>query len=388
MTKEDITNSYIYRFFSNRNLLQWPKSNILIPSDIYNELSLSYDTIIDTLLKVDDVYNRVDKEYKDTITDSMMDRFYIHIDDILSKNKDDNYTRISNLNKYKAYKKIYRMTIPNYIFNFIDLHKSLFPIELINLFNIIISNDINSISTLLNSYIKRTLLLKLLISNSKNKSSVIDYYNYSRFLYMYTLLTSYNLEPIIYNPNSGSMYFTISYSKIYKKEQIFDSIHILNNNNKVPIILDEVKLYVNTQIGEISQVKKLYDKKNKRSKIKYTIVDNIDHKVPNIIRYIIHDLITKYSSKTYKYSYNHLLGYILKNNIIVEDYCEKISLDGSILSVPLKKIKDDTNDKSFTNLESKEVRRLSINNLDLSLLLNKYNDILNPILRVISSSKV
>ena len=371
-----MTSNYIYQFFSNRNLLQWPKSNQLIISDIYNELSLSSNSILQSLLLLNNKYKKANELYKKFISYSMMDKFYNHITNTINI---EDYLKLSNLNKYKAYKKIFRISIPNYIFTFIELHKSLFPIELIEkifpiLINLSYSNNIT-----LNNYIKRTLLLRILLTNSKDKSSIMNYYNYNRFLYMYTLLKSYNLEPIIYNPNSGSMYFTISYSKQQKKEQIFESILLLNNKNVASIIIDDVKLYINTQIGEISQVKNICDK---RKRSKYSILDNIEHKTPNIIRKIIHDLISKYSNKSYKYSYNQLLGCVLKNNIIVEDYCEKISLDGSILNVPI--IKED----SFIELDSSEVRKLNINSINNNLLLSTYHDILNPILRVISTSKI
>ena len=371
----------IYPFFANRNLLQWAKSPETIMSDIYNELSIDYKTAITSYQTMIERLELANKEYAKEI-DNSIDTFYDYIRDIMKNHKLEEYDKLSNLNKYKALKNLYRVTVPNYIFTFIELHKHVLPKSIIDKVLPIITNTtyVHN-SKLLNLYIKKLSIMKLLTMNSKDKNLILGYYNYSRFMYMYIIMQDNKLEPIAYNPNSGSLYFTISYLNKHKKEQIFEDIRNINKS-LAPINIDEVKLYINTPIGEILQVRKLFDKRCKRYHTKQDIIDNLSHKTPNIVRKIIHDLINKFSRKTYKYSYNEMLGFLLKNNIIVEDYCEKVGNDGMSFRVPIK------NNDEWKVMTCTEVRKLSINDIDISKLLQAYNDIINPILKVISSVKI
>ena len=381
MSSLSITTETIYPFFANRNLLKWAKSADTILSDINNELSIDPKTAITSYKKMIEQLSLANKMYAKAVGVNI-NNFYEYIDDIMRNHKIEDYNKLSNINKYKASKNLFRLTVPNYIFTFISSHREVLPKEIIDKVLPIVTNITYARnSQLLNIYIKKTLIMKLLIMNSKDKNLILGYYNYSRFLYLYSILKDNNLDPIAYNPNSGSMYFTISYSNKHQKEQIFDSIRKINKN-LAPITIDEVRLYINTPIGEISQVRKLYDKRCKRYHTKQDIIDNLDHKTPNIIRKIIHELLSKYSRKTYIHSYNEMLGIILKNNIIVEDYCEKVGKDGMIFRVPLKSTIE------WKVLSSKDVRKLTVNDIDIAKLLEAYKEIINPILKVISSIKI
>lgn len=357
--------SNIYKFYSNRNLLQWPKSNETLNSDLKAELSINYEDAIKTFIKMKKQESIINK----IIEKNSNNTFIEYMKQVLT-NKGNEYNSLSKV-EYCAKKYLYRLSIPNFIFSFAIDHKSILPNNISNQVLPLIENTTyNKQNDKLNTYIKKSLLLDIFMNTS---DMFLDYYDYCRFLYMYNRLVYYKFTPLIYNTYTGSLYFTISYNLNDQKEQIFEELHKPNNNN-VNIDIDEIKLYVNSELGEITKYRKLCDKRYK--KFHTEISDNMSYKIPNIIRKLIHSLIDKYSHKAYKYSYNEILSYILKNNIIPEDFCEKINLNGDSFIVPIN--------GKWVDIDSKSVRLLTKNNIDINLLLDKYKDSINALLLILS----
>lgn len=356
----------LFTFFANRNLLQWPKSINTLLSDIQTELSISSNEAIHSYNAMNKQFQLVKKIYNKLLDYSKFDKMNSLIS---SFEPIKEYNQIINLNKHEVLKNLYKVHIPNYIYLFIDSHKEYLPNDLISKVIPLITNiTFNKKSDLLNDYIKRILLFKVLSLNI-DKDKLLSYYNYNRFLYLYTIVKMNNFIPISYNINNGILYFSIPYRLDKKKEQIFEDTYqslILNNTT---IIFKYVRLYINTSIGEITQVKNLRDNS-------YNINDMIDYNVPNIIRKIIYNIIRNYSSKI---SYNQMLSYVFKNNIQLEDYCQKISNNGTIFKIPVN--------NQWIEISNKELKNYEYSDLDLNLLLNDYQEVINPIVKILSTFK-
>ena len=366
----------LYQFFSNRNLLQWPKSTETLISDINEEFGIDSNAMLNGYAIMKKQLNKITNEScvkeLDLIYSS---KFKDNIKEVLEEaRKDLEYKRLC-AQKSHLLKNLYRITIPNFIFSFVSSHKKILPENTIEKILPLITNVVYVKNhSALNTYIKKSLIMKILIDIDNR--NFMEYYKYCRFRYLYDRLIELKLTPKCYNSDSGALYFTISYSQGSQKEQIFEKLRSINNNCAI-INIDEVQLYINSNIGEIARIRKLFDKRWK--KFHTDISDNISYVVPNIIRKIIHNLIDKFSRKSYKYSYNQMLGYLLKHDFIVEDYCEKVGNEGTILRVPIN--------KEWVTMSSKEVRKLTINDIDIKLLLDSYESILKPMLQAIINSK-
>ena len=362
----------IYHFFSNRNLLQFPRSIETIDSDITEEFHSDSNLIICGYTRMKKqlsvITNEVCVEECQELYDSAPT--FKNFMKLIMDNKINEYDILCK-ERQVVLKNLYRITAPNFIFNFITMHKKILPDNTIERILPLITNIIYlKDNKMLNLYIKKSLAMKIL--NDIDKKNFKDYYNYCRFKYLYDRLIELKLTPKLYNSNNGALYFTISYSQSAEKEQIFERLRS-NNNNGALIKIDEVQLYINSIIGEVSRIRKLFDKRWK--KFHTNINDNMSYNAPNIIRKIIHNIITNFSRKSYNYSYNQMLGYLLKSNIRVEDYCEKVDNDGVLLRVPMQ--------QEWKLMTAKEVRLLTINNIDIKLLLESYDMVLKPILQVI-----
>ena len=366
----------IYSFYSNRALLKWPRTIHTLLSDIYEEFNIDYKEVLKIHYNIHNTSTKVCNIFTEFVNSSILDNFYIHILNNLN-NKDSSYLKLSNLNSFKIYENIYSIIIPDFIFKFIEDHLNIFKNnkDINNILHIIIDSLYIKNNVYLNNYIKKYLLLKLLIETNKDKSSLLNYYNYKRFEYMYKILESNNLKPIAYNPNSSSLYFTIPYSISSKKEQIIERLSNFNNSS-IQIQTNEIKYYINSYIGEILKLKR------KRTYNSNIIIDNLDFKTPNIIRKIIHSILTIYSNKRYSKPFSYLIGEVFRYNIIPEDYCAKINNNGSYLLVPLN--------NEWVKLSSKEIRQLSINDIDISLIIDSeyFKKHIDMILKIISQSKL
>ena len=356
----------LYTFYANRNLLQWPKSINTLLSDIQIELLISSNDAINSYNAMIKQFELVKKVYNELLDYNKFDNMNFLVSSFKPIKE---YNQMINLNKHEVLKNLYKVQIPNYIYSFIDSHKNYLPDNLINKVIPLITNiTFNKKSNLLNDYIKRTLLFKIL-SIDIDKNKLLSYYNYNRFLYLYSLIKVNNFIPISYNINNGILYFSIPYRLAKKKEQIFEDIYQSLISNNIEIIFEYVRLYINTSIGEITQVKNLRDNS-------YDINDMIDYNIPNIIRKIIYNVIRNYSSKI---SYNQMLSYVFKNNIQLEDYCQKISNNGTIFKIPVS--------NQWIEISNDELKNYKYSDLDLNLLLNDYQEVINPIVKILSTFK-
>lgn len=377
------SNEELYKFYSNRSLLRYSKSINTLFADIKEELNIdkksaiiSYNKMIDQIDYINNCQNIFNELNKN---DSYL---YFYMNNIISNQMIKEYSDLNNELKYCANKYLYRISCPHYIFNFINLLQNYLPKEYYTkILAPTLSISFNNSNNHLDEHIKKFIIFKSLLQNlklSKNKLIFIDFYNYSRFLFLFNIIKSVNLIPITYNVLSGNLYFTFPYTNKQKKEQIFEELHHINSNN-FDIIVEEIKLYINTEFGEISNCKRLFDKKCNTFHIKRYIDDNISNDVPNIIRMITSNIILNYINKSFNSSYKKLLGTILNNNIIVENYCRKINNNGTIFEVPI-------NNKWIT-MSNSEVRKLLIKDIDVKLLLNSYQELINPILSVVNAIK-
>ena len=377
------SNQELYQFYSNRSLLKYPKSINTLFADIKEELNINKKSAILSYNKMNDQFDYIINNHQDIFNEiNKNDSYlYIYMKNLLDNQKLKEYSELNNDLKYCANKYLYRISSPNYIFTFINSIQDFLPKSFYSkILAPIISINFNNDNNYLNQFIKKSIIFRSLLKNiksSKNKL-LLEFYNYSRFLYLFNIIKNNNLIPITYNIMTGTLYFTISYSNYPKKEQIFERLHDINSNNS-HINIEEVKLYINTQFGEISNCKKLFDKKCNTYQTKRYVSDNIIHNVPNIIRFIISDIILKYINKKYIYSYKNLLGFILNDNILIENYCKKNNNDGTLFEVPI-------NDNWIT-MSNFEVRKLLIKDIDIKLLLDSYQELINPILSVVNIIK-
>ena len=361
----------IYHFFSNRNLLQFPRSIETIDGDITEEFHRDSNHVISGYTRMKKQLSIITNEVCVEECQELYDNAptFKNFMKLIMDNKINEYQILSN-NRQVVLKNLYRITVPNFIFTFMTMHKGILPNKTIERILPLITNIVYlKDNKMLNLYIKKSLAMKLLMEIDKKNFK--DYYNYCRFKYLYDKLLELKLAPKLYNSNNGALYFTISYSQSSQKEQIFERLRL--NNNSALIKIDEVQLYINSNIGEVSRIRKLFDKRWK--KFHTDISDNMSYNAPNIIRKIIHNIINNFSKKTYKYSYKEILAYLFKNNIRVEDYCEKVDDDGVLLRVPIQ--------HEWKLMTAKDVRVLTINNIDIKLLLESYDMVLKPILHVI-----
>ena len=342
----------------------WPKSKETLSYDLQKELSVDYTNAANSFmaLKVQNEINRkieVDNKNFDSTT------FKQYVKKAL-ESKSPEYQKLSR-SPFQALKNLYRISLPNFILDFMDMNKDIIPEVITNKITPIVSNTVyNKHNSKISNYIQKICLLKTITSLDKRG---VEYYNYCRFVSLYNIIVNNNLIPVSYNPHTGVFYFTIPYNMYNQKEQIFESIH----NNLFSTTIENVRYYINTQYGEISTVRKLFDKRVKHYKT--DISDQMDFTLPNIIRMIIHDLFNKFANPNYKLTYIQMLGYRLRNTLMVEDYCEKLNRDGSLFNVPLT--------TGWTTMGSKEVRVLNKSLINESLLLESYDELLNTVKQTI-----
>ena len=377
------TNQELYAFYSNRSLLKYPKSINTIFADIKQELNISKKSTILSYNMMNDQFDYIINNNQDIFDEiNKNDSYlYFYMKNILDNQKLSEYSDLNNDLKYCANKYLYRISSPNYIFTFINSIQNLLPKPFYSkILASTISITFNNYNHILNQYIKKFIIFKCLLSNIKSSKNnlLLEFYNYSRFTYLFNIIKSNNLIPITYNIITGSLYFTISYSNYSKKEQIFERLHNINSNNS-HIDIEEIKLYINTQFGEISNCKKLFDKKCNIFHSKRYVSDNLLHNIPNMIRFIVSDIILKFINKSYNYSYKKLLGFILNDNILVENYCRKNNNEGTLFEAPIN--------NKWVTMSNSEIRKLSINNIDIKLLLDSYQELINPILNVVNAIK-
>lgn len=362
--------SELFKFYSNRNLLIWPRSRETLACDLKNELCIDYNSAANSFvaLKVQNQINHKiqnDESYDTT-------QFKKYIKEVLNSQNSE-YRKLST-SPYQALKNLYRITVPNFIFEFIELNQEVIPSVITDKIAPIVSGTTyNRQNSKLSNYIQKICLMNALNSIDKNSK---EFYNYNRFVTLYNMIINQNLTPMAYNVRTGALYFTFSYNLYKEKEQIFENLR-KNSSNLISPNIEEVRYYINTEYGEIATVRKLFDKRVKRYKT--DVSDQMAFSMPNIVRMIIHDLFSKFSNKNYKLSYTQMLGYRLRNTIIVEDYCEKINRDGSTFSVPIN--------NKWETMSAKEVRLLSKASIDEGLVLETYKDLLNSIKQVMTEFK-
>lgn len=368
--KATFNRSELFKFYSNRNLMVWPRSRETLACDLKNELCIDYNSAAGSFvaLKVQNQINR--KIQNDSSLDSTKYKKYVK--EVLDTQSPE-YRKLSSA-PYQALKNLYRITLPNFIFGFMESNRGIIPPVITDKITPIVSGTTYSRQNAkLSNYIQKVCLMGAINSLDKNST---EFYNYSRFVSLYNLIINQNLTPIAYNIRTGALYFTFSHNLYKKKEQIFENLH-KNVPNLISPNIEEVRYYVNTEYGEVATVRKLFDKRVKRYKT--DVSDQMVFSMPNVVRMIIHDLFNKFGNKNYKLSYNQMLGYRLRNTIIVEDYCEKISRDGSTFSVPI--------DNNWETMSAKEVRLLSKAAIDEALVLETYKDLLNSIKQVMIEFK-
>ena len=358
----------IYKFFSNRDILKWPKSINTITSDLQEELSINYKSAIASYIAMCK-QKAINKIILESSKSNAKD-FIMHMKTTLA-NLDPEYGNYSET-KYLISSNIYRIAAPNYIYTFINQHKTLLPKCITSTITPLVYNTIyNKQNQKLNNNIRKAILVDYF---TKLDNSFKDYYNYCRFKYLYDKINEYKLTPFLYNKYTGALYFSFSYSLSAQKEQIFEGLSTSNNNIE-NIDLDYIKIYINSSIGEITKYFRLSDKRYKH----YQISDDLSYTIPNIVRELIINLLQKLSNKNSKFTYNEVLSYTIKKNIIVENYCEKID-SGTYFKVPIN--------NEWIIKSANDLKLLSINDIDIPFLLEEYQEDISSILQAITSLKI
>lgn len=349
-------------------MLKWPKSINTITSDLQEELCVNYKSAVASYIamKKQQAINNVILENNKNDAHEFIE----HMKDTLS-NLSNEYKKYS-MERYIVSKNLYRISIPNYIYTFINQHKLLLPKSITNTITPIVSNTVyNRQNQKINNNIRKAILVDYFAKLDKD---FIEYYNYCRFMYLYDKVVSHNLTPFLYNKLNGALYFSLPYKLSIQKEQIFESL-CNSNNNTENIDIDFIKLYINSAIGEITRYFRISDKRYKH----YQISDDLSYSIPNIIRELVANMLQKLSDSNSKFTYNDVLNYTIKKDIMVENYCEKID-SGTYFKVPI--------DNEWIVKSADDLKLLTINNIDIPFLLEEYQENIDSILQAITNTKI
>lgn len=366
----------LYQFYANRNILYWPKSAETLANDFKSELDMNYyDCVASFLSMKNHNDNSIQKESIKSIQDdpNKKSMFSAHIDNVLN-NMSPLYKEWS-IPKYRALKNLFRARIDNYIFTFAKQHEELLPRNTIRRIMPLITNvTYCKNNNRMNLYIKKNLLMKILCALD---SRMIQYYDYCRFCELYNTIGAHKLLPVCYNTNTGVFYFDIPLKRIQCQEQIMKDMRAIKKNS-APVEVDKVLLYIHTDIGEIARILKLSS--NRRNKYLTDISDNLSPNIPNFIREVIHTILIRFSKKDSPCSYKEILAYLYRENLLVENFCEKLGSSGNAFRVPM--------DGLWYYMSSKDVRKLSKSRIDFKLLMNTYQSVINPILQILIAVKL
>lgn len=396
-----ISNRFIYNFFSNRSLLQFPRYVSTIAADLINEYSININDIRLSMCLMYYYNRKFIEEIDGDVDRNSADIFIKHMETVLYKSSSDTttmelkaqYHQYNNIDS-GAHKNLYCCNYDNYIYSFISIHKEYIQQSLYTLLlSTIPSMTYCSKNAYIDNYIKKFIVINLL--KYLYGDVVIEYYNLCRFMYLYTHVNNMGAIPILYSNQNGVLYFDVSYNKKHKKEQIIERIYS-NTDSFGKIDVNEVFFHIhysNNEYkdcagGSITKYRSLYSsnitvsngiRKYRTVKIHDTFPMN-DY--CNVSRKILHSMI---KVKDYKSQLGSLYTLwrdrIAKNRAPIEYAClYKQEAQYSMYRLPLRNCSNGAD-----ICADSEIHKYSFKDLDISNVIDKYHKILSNTINTLLS---
>ena len=367
----------LFHFFANKEVLPWSRSMETLFADLQEEIGINRDNAIRIFLQMKEIADSISDIYDKSKNETQNSKFR-RVVKYAPRTLNEEFKKLQNVGKAHSIKWCYRISIPKDIYMelFIKMHSNILPSnitdKILPMISTVLESSLPSKLKAIKNHIAYNLLFKALeLISDHDVDAIKTYYVYTNFFVLYNTVIEAGFIPKAYNPFSGTLYFSIPYKMRNKKEQIFDRIHAQKWHKQCKFVLEQVRLYIALPCGEIAHVRNLYDTTKPTSLNRFVVKDKLSFRIPNIIRKLMHKIVTDSGLFNYDYKYINLLSKIIRSNSSAADYCVRYGKVGDEFGVPLS--------FGWKTVNAKQLLHMGYTDINMKLLLKTYETTLYAI---------